>query len=161
MGILDDLSPEDYFRRRMELLSSVHASPKTMAEALGRLEQEGRIAFPNEKDYKMAKTQQQLLDELDEARHELRAYRRGWVLDLLGLAVSLTSIIGGALLGATTGQAVLFILLGILGLILTLMFGFFWLLIHNPDKDGRGSKPPAARLRAAERAYRNSMLEQG
>lgn len=108
----------------------------------------------------MAKTQQQLLDELDEARHELRAYRRGLSLDFLGLAVSLTSIIGGALFGATTGQAVLFILLGILGLILTLMFGFFWLVIHNPDKDGRGSKPPAARLRAAERAYRNGMLEQ-
>jgi hypothetical protein len=131
-----------------------------MAEVLGRLEQEGRISSPNEKSHKMAKTQQQLLDELDEARHELRAYRRGWSLDFLGLAVSLTSIIGGALFGATMGQAVLFILLGVLGLILTLVFGFYWLLSHNPNIDGCGNKPPAVRLRAAERAYRNGMLEQ-
>jgi hypothetical protein len=108
----------------------------------------------------MAKTQQ-LLDELDEARIQLRTYQRGLANAILGVLASLASMICGALLGHGAGQIVLFVLLGVAGLLTSVTGGGFWFWFCNTERDRMGvsqGDSPAARLRAAERAYRNNML---
>lgn len=107
--------------------------------------------------------QQQLLDELDEARIVLRAYRRGLRLATLSAVVFLCLILTGAVVGMWStaakvdfgGQVALLCILGSIGTVVSVGTGFEWYDAHL--REGRS---PAAQLRAAERAYRNHMLEQ-
>lgn len=124
----------------------------------------------------MAKTELQLLDELDEARHELRAYRRGWRLIVLAWLLLLAMFAIGILIGAwgaihgfdTGGQAAAFSVSGMIGAVGTTIVGGCWFHWHNKlvvaDRDGRKynvRRSPASRVLAAERAHRNHILEQG
>lgn len=122
----------------------------------------------------MAKTELQLLDELDEARHELRAYRRGLWLAVAAALMFLVMILVGAVVGMWStavrvdfgGQATLLIVLGSIGTLASTGVGAWWFERNNSRvKDGYTSlrepcPSPAARVRAAERAHRNHILEQ-
>jgi hypothetical protein len=107
----------------------------------------------------MAKTQQQLLDELDEARIVLKTYHRLMGVGIVGEALSTILVVVAARIKAL-GEI---IAVPIAGMLVALIFMCWWFWWNNSKPVGYGRSvilSPAARLRAAERAYRNSMLDQ-
>lgn len=120
----------------------------------------------------MVTRQQQLLDELDEARIVAKTCRRGWWLATLVGLMSLLMVLSGAVVGMWSTaakvdfgwQATLLVILGVFGLVGSVVFGCYWHEANTTDytnsRDGKTVPPPAARLRAAERAYRNHVMEE-
>jgi hypothetical protein len=106
--------------------------------------------------------EQKLLDELEDAKEEIKHCRRGWAYIIAAFIICVLFILTGLSVGMWStanhidlgGQAAGFLALGIIGTIATTITSFSWL-----DRYGHLNSPKKA-LKSAERAYRDHLMGQ-
>lgn len=104
------------------------------------------------------KSEQELLDDLEDARAFRDRYVRGFRTGLTALFLSIGSILLGSTLGAGQGLPVALIATGVPGIIVSLGFLWlwFWYFHTAPHNYGRkAADSPHDKFRAAQRAHRD------